>query len=135
MAPAAAGRSWRDVVLPRPLSFWRLSATNAANSRQKEASPGKTQPIPNPHYKKQAVGRQARGTMRTAGPPMGAALRGVAYHRRRTAMRDIAIIGVPVDLGAGRRGVDMGPGAIRYAGIKERLAALGHRVRDLGNIA
>src|SRR5581483_6812467 len=50
-------------------------------------------------------------------------------------MRDIAIIGVPVDLGAGRRGVDMGPGAIRYAGIKERLAALGHRVRDLGNIA
>jgi arginase len=49
-------------------------------------------------------------------------------------MRDIAIIGVPVDLGAGRRGVDMGPGAIRYAGIKERLAALGHGVRDLGNI-
>ncbi len=50
-------------------------------------------------------------------------------------MRDIAIIGVPVDLGAGRRGVDMGPSAIRYAGLKERLAALGHRVRDLGNIA
>jgi arginase len=50
-------------------------------------------------------------------------------------MRDIAIIGTPVDLGAGRRGVDMGPSAIRYAGIKERLEALGHRVRDLGNIA
>jgi arginase len=50
-------------------------------------------------------------------------------------MRDIAIIGVPVDLGAGRRGVDLGPGALRYAGIKERLAALGHSVRDLGNIA
>jgi arginase len=50
-------------------------------------------------------------------------------------MRDIAIIGVPVDLGAGRRGVDLGPGAIRYAGLKEQLAALGHRVRDLGNIA
>jgi arginase len=49
-------------------------------------------------------------------------------------MRDIAIIGVPVDLGAGRRGVDMGPGAIRYAGLKERLEALGHRVRDLGNV-
>src|SRR3954468_11971458 len=49
-------------------------------------------------------------------------------------MRDIAIIGVPVDLGAGRRGVDMGPGAIRYAGLKERLEALGHHVRDLGNI-
>jgi arginase len=50
-------------------------------------------------------------------------------------MRDIAIIGVPVDLGAGRRGVDMGPSAIRYAGLKERLAELGHCVRDLGNIA
>jgi len=50
-------------------------------------------------------------------------------------MADITIIGVPVDLGAGRRGVDLGPGALRYAGIKERLAALGHRVRDLGNIA
>ena len=50
-------------------------------------------------------------------------------------MRDIAIIGVPVDLGAGRRGVDLGPGALRYAGIQERLAALGYRVRDLGNIA
>jgi arginase len=49
-------------------------------------------------------------------------------------MRDIAIIGTPVDLGAGRRGVDMGPSAIRYAGIKDRLEALGHRVRDLGNI-
>jgi arginase len=50
-------------------------------------------------------------------------------------MPDITIIGVPVDLGAGRRGVDLGPGALRYAGIKERLAALGHPVRDLGNIA
>jgi arginase len=50
-------------------------------------------------------------------------------------MRDIAIIGTPVDLGAGRRGVDMGPSAIRYAGLKERLEQLGHRVRDLGNIS
>jgi arginase len=50
-------------------------------------------------------------------------------------MRDITIIGTPVDLGAGRRGVDMGPGAIRYAGIKERLEALGYNVRDLGNVA
>ncbi|HJZ46600.1 MAG TPA: arginase, partial [Roseiflexaceae bacterium] len=49
-------------------------------------------------------------------------------------MRDIAIIGTPVDFGAGRRGVDMGPSAIRYAGLQEQLEALGHRVRDLGNI-
>ncbi|MDP9188632.1 MAG: arginase family protein, partial [Actinomycetota bacterium] len=32
-----------------------------------------------------------------------------------------AIIGAPLDLGAGRRGVDMGPSAIRYAGLEERL--------------
>ncbi|KPV51469.1 arginase [Kouleothrix aurantiaca] len=50
-------------------------------------------------------------------------------------MRDIAIIGTPVDLGAGRRGVDLGPGAIRYAGLKERLEELGYRVRDKGNVA
>ena len=50
-------------------------------------------------------------------------------------MREIAIIGVPVDLGAGRRGVDMGPSAIRLAGLHEGLAALGHQVYDTGNIA
>ena len=49
-------------------------------------------------------------------------------------MSDITIIGVPVDLGAGRRGVDMGPSAIRYAGLRERLTALGHQVHDSGNI-
>lgn len=50
-------------------------------------------------------------------------------------MSNIAIIGAPVDLGAGRRGVDMGPSAIRYAGLQEQLEALGLRVRDMGNIA
>lgn len=46
----------------------------------------------------------------------------------------IALIGAPVDLGAGRRGVDMGPSAIRYAGLKDRLLALGYPVRDEGNV-
>jgi arginase len=45
-----------------------------------------------------------------------------------------AIIGVPIDLGAGRRGVDMGPSALRYTGLLGRLEALGHSVRDLGNL-
>lgn len=49
-------------------------------------------------------------------------------------MREVVILGVPIDLGAGRRGVDMGPSAIRYAGLQERLAQLGYRVRDLGNL-
>jgi arginase len=46
----------------------------------------------------------------------------------------IAVVGVPLDLGAGRRGVDMGPSAIRIAGLHARLAALGYEVKDLGNI-
>jgi arginase len=46
-----------------------------------------------------------------------------------------AIIGAPLDLGAGRRGVDMGPSAIRYAGLEERLSALGVDCVDLGNVA
>lgn len=47
---------------------------------------------------------------------------------------DIAIIGVPMDLGQARRGVDMGPSAIRYAGVVERLEAIGHEVTDEGDI-
>ena len=39
-----------------------------------------------------------------------------------------------MDLGGNRRGVDMGPSAIRYAGLRDRLAALGYSVRDRGNI-
>jgi arginase len=48
--------------------------------------------------------------------------------------REIAIIGAALDLGQGRRGVDMGPSAIRYAGLEERLTSLGFRVRDHGNV-
>ncbi len=47
---------------------------------------------------------------------------------------EIAILGVPMDLGAGRRGVDMGPSAIRCANVGARLRDLGHVVRDLGNV-
>ena len=50
------------------------------------------------------------------------------------AIRTISLIGVPLDLGAGCRGVDMGPSAIRRAGITSRLACLGYEVRDAGNI-
>ena len=49
--------------------------------------------------------------------------------------KHVQIIGVPLDLGADRRGVDMGPSAIRYAGLSEKLEGLGVRVSDLGNIA
>ncbi|NJP38707.1 arginase [Bacillus luteus] len=46
----------------------------------------------------------------------------------------ITIIGVPMDLGQMRRGVDMGPSVIRYAGVVERLEALGYEVEDRGDI-
>lgn len=47
----------------------------------------------------------------------------------------IRIIGAPIDLGADRRGVDIGPSAIRYAGLNEHLQQLGHTVTDIGNLA
>ena len=50
------------------------------------------------------------------------------------ARPEIAVIGAPLDLGQGRRGVDMGPSAIRYAGLEERLVGLGYVVRDEGNV-
>ncbi|MEH7238549.1 arginase [Bacillus sp. JJ1562] len=48
--------------------------------------------------------------------------------------KDISIIGVPMDLGQMRRGVDMGPSAIRYAGVVERLERLDYEIDDLGDI-
>jgi len=49
-------------------------------------------------------------------------------------MSDISIVGVPMDLGADRRGVDMGPSALRYANLNEKLKELGHAVADLGDL-
>ena len=46
----------------------------------------------------------------------------------------VRIIGVPMDLGQSRRGVDMGPSALRVAGLQSRLKQLGHQVEDIGNI-
>lgn len=46
----------------------------------------------------------------------------------------IRVIGVPMDLGADRRGVDIGASAIRYAGLNDRLHKLGHSVHDIGNL-
>ena len=48
--------------------------------------------------------------------------------------RRIRVLGVPLDMGASRRGVDMGPSAMRVAGLEARLEALGHQVTDGGNI-
>ncbi len=46
----------------------------------------------------------------------------------------VRIIGAPMDLGADRRGVDIGASAIRYAGLSDQLHRLGHTVQDVGNV-
>jgi arginase len=53
---------------------------------------------------------------------------------RVAARGQVAIIGAALDLGSGRRGVDMGPSAIRYAGLHDRLAGLGYAVADWGDV-
>ena len=53
----------------------------------------------------------------------------------RNSARTIHMVGVPMDLGASRRGVDMGPSAMRLASLSHRLTSLGHTVIDSGNLA
>jgi arginase len=54
---------------------------------------------------------------------------------RAFGRKKIRVIGVPLDLGQSRRGVDMGPSAVRVAGLEARLEALGHVVEDAGNVS
>jgi len=49
-------------------------------------------------------------------------------------MRSITVIGVPLDLGSGRRGVDMGPSALRVADLHKKLSSLGYSVADVGDV-
>jgi len=49
-------------------------------------------------------------------------------------MRKVGILGVPLDLGGNRRGVDMGPSALRVAGVREAIERLGFDVRDYGDV-
>jgi len=49
--------------------------------------------------------------------------------------KKIRVIGIPLDLGQSRRGVDIGPSAVRVAGLEARLEALGHVVEDAGNVS
>ena len=48
--------------------------------------------------------------------------------------KPIRIIGIPMDLGQSRRGVDMGPSALRYAGLDNHLHRLGYKIEDCGNV-
>src|SRR5688572_26698278 len=55
-------------------------------------------------------------------------------YNQRTRMPSAHLIGVPLDLGGNRRGVDMGPSAIRISGLAEQLAGIGVAVTDKGDI-
>lgn len=52
----------------------------------------------------------------------------------QASRRDISLLSVSIDLGAGRRGVDMGPSALRIAGIREEIEKIGHTVSEIGTI-
>ena len=58
----------------------------------------------------------------------------LAAVQAQETQQPVAVIGAGLDLGAGRRGVDMGPSAIRYAGLDERVAELGRTVEDWGDV-
>ena len=51
------------------------------------------------------------------------------------AMKAVHIIGAPLDLGGNRRGVDMGPSALRIAGLGDAVTTLGYQVVDKGNVS
>jgi arginase len=74
----------------------------------------------------------AESTITTAIPRTDATNRPVVMDN--ISHKRIRILGVPLDLGASRRGVDMGPSAVRVAGLEARLEALGHVVEDGGNV-
>ena len=48
--------------------------------------------------------------------------------------KTVQIIGIPIDLGQSHRGVEMGPGALRYAELSARLNAIGYEIDDIGNL-
>jgi arginase len=58
----------------------------------------------------------------------------VAGTETREARKPVAVVGAALDLGAGRRGVDMGPSAIRYAGLAARIEQLSRTCVDIGNV-
>lgn len=62
------------------------------------------------------------------------ALAGVVNSRGHREKKSIHILGFPMDLGAGRRGVDMGPSALRIAGLSQQLRELGYEVDDQGDV-
>ncbi len=68
------------------------------------------------------------------GEDASASLRFAQSGAQASRTRRIRVLGVPLDLGASRRGVDMGPSAMRVAGLEARLEKLGHQVDDGGNI-
>lgn len=58
----------------------------------------------------------------------------VTSNMKKSFKENISIIGFPIDLGSGRRGVDMGPSALRIAGLQKKLKNLGYKVNDTGDV-
>src|SRR5260370_38002638 len=85
------------------------------------------------------TGAPPRGSLRSLGSvtPQVSLIRDTAHPvgtMEKMARTHVAIIGAPLDLGQDRRGVDMGPSAVRVANLHARVASLGYEVEDWGNI-
>ena len=117
-------KKYFDMVYPKLAPGGLLLAHNVLNKKNEmlpflQAIEGASRPL---HHDRGAVGRGHLGFVE-------------ASLTRRTPVKPVHIIGVPLDLGAGRRGVDMGPSALRIAGLGERITALGRTVVDKGDLA
>ena len=114
------------------LSLHHLAAGGVA--RRAEPLPRRARRPDRAHEARDARHRARHAHRRRSGVPRVAGVPQVPPMTRREP-RPVAVIGAGLDLGAGRRGVDMGPSAIRYAGLEARLAALGREVADWGDVA
>ncbi len=78
--------------------------------------------------------RHLHATRRVVDHRRAVGRRHLAHLQAAMTSRTVHLHGVPLDLGGGRRGVDMGPSAVRIAGLSERLSRMGHTVIDRGDI-
>src|SRR2546423_6895363 len=127
MTTASGARFSASSIASRPL----LAAATTASSGWRSISSCKAD-------RKEPSSSAIRTRIRAAVASVPVLVIGSKASLRRVAVQEpgqpVAIIGAALDLGAGRRGVDMGPSAIRYAGLEPRISALGRRCEDWGNV-
>ena len=122
MTTASGESSSASSIAASPSSAVPTTASSGWRSIRGESAPGKARRRP----------RGELGSCLPHRPPSWIRKLALLAVSVQPPRRKVAVIGAALDLGAGRRGVDMGPSAIRYAGLDSRLAELGLRVRRPG---